>query len=128
MDNDMIVSLGLFEALFDLDIVRRTIHELGVRNQRRRLGKPGRVPEAGDFSPGLVAGTGAAVESVKRRRRKKQGLHKLGHSVTEKKGMEALNRWAIAHYVFFASIFASSSSRWEVSPVPQEPPLLSFPF
>src|SRR5271167_108948 len=54
---------------------RRSVHEPAARNQRRRLGEPGRIPERPDLAPRLVARTRTAVETVEGRRMQEQGLH-----------------------------------------------------
>ena len=39
MNNDVLVCFSFLEALFDPDIVRRTIEQLRIGHQRRRLGQ-----------------------------------------------------------------------------------------
>ncbi len=57
------------------EAVRRRVDQLAVRNERRRLREPGRIPERPDFAAGLVSGARPAVEAVKGRRLKEQGPH-----------------------------------------------------
>ena len=71
----MIVVLGFFKALFDIDVMRRAIHQFRVRHQRGWLGQPGRIPKAGDFAPRLVARTGAAIEAVEGGRTEEERFH-----------------------------------------------------
>ena len=68
---------GLRRDLGERDGVRRRVDQLAVLDQRRRLRKPGRVPERRDLALRLVSGAGAAVEPVEGGRLKKQGAHRL---------------------------------------------------
>src|SRR5439155_23625033 len=68
VNDDVVVTFRLVEALFDVDVVRRAVEQFGVRHERGRLREPGGIPEAGDFAPRLVTGAGAAVETVEGRR------------------------------------------------------------
>src|SRR5208282_4362152 len=77
VDNDMVVALGLFEALVDLNVMRGAIQELRIGHQRGWLREPSGVPEAGDLAPRLVARAGAAVEAVERRGGEEKGLHSV---------------------------------------------------
>ena len=65
VDDDVIVVLRFFEALFDMNVVRWTIHQPGIGHQRGGLGEPRWIPEAGDFAACLIARAGAAIEAVK---------------------------------------------------------------
>ncbi len=47
---------------------RRCVDQAAVRDQRGRLRQPGRIPERSDLALGLVAGSGATVETLERRR------------------------------------------------------------
>src|SRR5207249_3600554 len=87
-----------------------TIEEFAVGHKGRGLSQPGGIPEAGHFTPGLVAGAGAAIEPVKRGGRKEQRAHS-----------------ALASAFPACRILDSRSSRWAEVPEPQEPALPSFP-
>lgn len=71
MNDDVIEIFRFLKALFDLDVVRRTIHQFGIWHERSGLRKPGWIPEARDFAARLIARTSPAIETVERRRRKK---------------------------------------------------------
>ncbi len=70
----MIVGPGFFEAFFDVNVMRGTIHQLRARDKGSGLGEPGGVPKAGDFAPGLITGAGAAVEAVEGGRTEEQSF------------------------------------------------------
>ena len=65
MNDYVVVSLGFFQALLDIDVVRRAIHQFRIRHQRRGLGQPGGIPKAGYFASRLITGSGASVETIK---------------------------------------------------------------
>ena len=44
--------------------VRRGVDELAALDQRRRLGKPRRIPERANLAPRLIARACAAIEPV----------------------------------------------------------------
>ena len=67
MDDDVIVAFGLFQALFDADIVRRAIEQFGIGHQCGRLRQPCRIPIAGDLAPRLVTRARPAIEAIERR-------------------------------------------------------------
>ena len=48
----------------EADARGRRVDQLAVRHQRGRLGEPGRIPEAADLPPRLVARASAPVEPV----------------------------------------------------------------
>ena len=68
----MVEIFRLRDDFGQCDPVRRRIDQLGVLDQRRRLGEPGRKPERFDLALRLIARAGAAVEAVEGRRLKKQ--------------------------------------------------------
>src|SRR6266850_1060532 len=63
------------QHLIELEPRRRRVDQLAVRNERRRLGQPGRIPEGADLALRLIARAGASVEAVERGRVQEQGLH-----------------------------------------------------
>src|SRR3954451_642516 len=71
VNDDVIVILRFLQALLDLDVMRRAIHQPGARHERRWLGKPRGIPIAGDLTPRLVARTGAAIKTIEARRTQK---------------------------------------------------------
>jgi len=75
VDDDVVVAFRRFEALLDVDVVRRAIEQFRVRDERGGLREPGGLPERSDFAPRLVTGAGAAIETVEGRRTEKQCLH-----------------------------------------------------
>ena len=77
INDDVVVTFGLLKAPFDVDVVRRAVHQLRVRHQRRRLRQPSRIPEAGDFAPRLVTRARAAIEAVKAGGREEESLHSV---------------------------------------------------
>ena len=64
MNYDMVMFLRLLETFADPNVVRGTIHELRIRDQRGRLRQPSGIPVAGDFTASLVTGPGSAVKPV----------------------------------------------------------------
>ena len=70
VDDDVVVVLRVLEAVLDVDVMGRTVEQPGVGDERGGLGEPGWIPEAGDFAPGLVARTRAAVKAIETGRRK----------------------------------------------------------
>ena len=66
----------------ELQAVRWRVDELAARDQRRRLGEPGRIPEGSDLAPRLVARTRAAVEAIERGRLQEKGTHHAFDSTT----------------------------------------------
>src|ERR1043166_1691938 len=92
MNDDVVVFLRFLQTAFDVNVVRRAIHQFCIRYQCRRLRQPRGIPEGSDLAPRLIARAGAAVEAVEAGRTKKKGLHQAS---------------------FVPPIFASNSSRWE---------------
>ena len=75
IDDDVVEIFRNAEAFLDTDVMRRAIKELCARHQRGRLRQPSRVPKAGDFAAGLVAGPGAAIKAVETRRGEEECAH-----------------------------------------------------
>ena len=71
VDDDMVVSPGFFETFFDVNVVRRAIHQFRPGHQSGGLGEPGGIPKAGHFAPGLITRARPAVEAVERGRTEK---------------------------------------------------------
>src|SRR3954470_15751423 len=71
VNNNVVVPFRFFETFFDVDVMGRTVQQLRIRHKSGWLCQPGRIPEARDFAPGLVARTSAAVKTVEARWRKK---------------------------------------------------------
>src|SRR5271154_955918 len=71
------------------EAVRWRVDELAPRDQRRRLGEPGRIPEGSDLAPHLVARSRAAVEAIVRRSLQEKGTHHALGSTTGTKGARA---------------------------------------
>src|SRR6266436_3633237 len=65
MDDDVVVGPGFFQALLDIDVVRRAIHQFRIRHQGGGLGQPGGIPKAGYFASRLITGSGTSVETIK---------------------------------------------------------------
>ena len=72
MNDDMIVTPGVVQALFDIDRVRRAIHQPGFGHERGGLRQPGGIPKAGYFASRLITGSGASVETIKAGRGKEK--------------------------------------------------------
>ena len=75
MEHRQLVFPGDRQDLIELEPRRRSVDQLAVGQEGRRLGEPGRVPERADLAFGLIARTGAAVEAVEGRRVQEEGLH-----------------------------------------------------
>ena len=75
MNDDVVIVPRLLQALFDTDVMRRTVQESRTRHQGGRLGQPCRIPKASDFSSRLVAGAGPAVKAIKTGRREEKRAH-----------------------------------------------------
>ncbi len=75
MEHRQFVVLGERQHMIDLELRRRSVDQLAVGDEGRRLGEPGREPERPDLAFGLITRTGAAVEAVEGRRVQEQGLH-----------------------------------------------------
>ena len=68
MDDDVIVMAGFLEAPGQVDTMRWTIEKAAIRDQSGGLGQPSGIPITRDFAAGLITRSGAAIETVKRRR------------------------------------------------------------
>ena len=66
----------------ELEAVRRRVDEPAALDQRRRLRKPGRIPERANLAPRLIARPGAAVEPVERGRLQEKRTHHAFGSTT----------------------------------------------
>src|SRR6185295_15359149 len=74
MNNNVIVLPCFSQTLLYANVMRRAIHQFGARNEGSGLGKPCRIPEAGNFAPSLITRASATVETVKRGWAEKQGF------------------------------------------------------
>ena len=68
--------MRLLEDVRCAEAVRRRVDQFAVRNERRRLREPGRIPERPDFAPRLISGARSAVEAVVGRSLKEKGSHR----------------------------------------------------
>ena len=75
MQHDEVEVPGHGEHVGERKPVRRRVDEPAAVDQCRGLGEPGRVPERANLATCLVAGTGATVESLERRRLEEQRAH-----------------------------------------------------
>ena len=63
VDYDEIIAVGLPYDLIDIHVLRRGIDQAALGYHRRRIGKPGRIPERTDFAACLVSRPRSSVES-----------------------------------------------------------------
>ena len=68
IDDDVAEVLGDAQGLLHADVMGRTVEQSGIRHQGGRLGQPSWVPEGSHLTACLIAGTGAAIEAIKRGR------------------------------------------------------------
>ncbi len=89
MHHDQVEVARARREVGELQAVRRRVDELAARDQCRRLGEPGRIPEGSDLAPRLVARSRAAVEAIERWRLQEKGTHHAFGSTTGTKGATA---------------------------------------
>src|SRR3984957_14912470 len=75
MHDRQVEILGLRDNLSQRSVMRGRVDQLAVRHQRRRLRKPGWIPEGRNLALRLIASAGAPVEPVEGRGLKKQRAH-----------------------------------------------------
>ena len=73
--DDQVVPGSNFQDVVRAEAVRRRIHQGAPRDEGRRLGQPGRIPERRDLAFRLITRSRTAVEDDERRRAQKHSLH-----------------------------------------------------